>query len=492
MYVRKEIREFMKKMPKEMKLPKHWKKFVNKNDKDYNLIIKHGKEYECTNCGKYFYSKQVPGYRRWDICPFCGNQYEVRRGNLKNYFFLYDLAVIDNVDNKLVLRYFEVKRNYNYKIRRFDDDIVEYARIVPELNIEFVNDRFFKYLATERVYHTKKIQKWRVFTGRYGLGQYYRAVYLENIGEKVKGTQYEYSQLKEALEYKQNNTNKEHKDVFGRRDKVLEILKKAENPSFELLMKAGLYELALDNPEQFNVKGNFEKRFGIGKEYYNFMKKHNITTNELNILVEIKRKNIRIIRNILQMGEIEDIEKVAKYVKLEELLEYKKKQKNFSLPSYLDYIRSLQKLDVPIKGKRLLYPKVFSEAHDETIRKLDIIVNDSEKLNKKIEQRYNELQKNYYTNEEFFIRPAKSLKDLKDEAKQQNNCVYRNYSQDYAFGDTDIYFLRRKAEPNKSAVTIEVRNKKIRQKEQKNHEKLSTNQSNILEFWENNVLNKAA
>lgn len=492
MYIRKEIREFMNKMPKEMKLPRHWRKFVNENSKEYNLLIKHGSEYECTNCGKYFYSEQVPGRGCWDICPFCGEQYDVRRSNLKHYFFLYDLAYIDNVDNKLILRYFEVRRSYNHTIRRFTDNVVEYARIIPELGIELVNDRFVKYMAMEKVYHTSKIEKWRIFNGMYGLSQYYKSVYLDNISEKVKGTQYEYSQLKEAIEYKQNKKEKKLKEIFSRQDKVLEILKKAEIPSFELLMKAGLYELALDNPQQFNIKGNFEKRFGIGKEYYSFMKKHNITTDELNILIEIKRKNINIIRSILQLGDIEDIEKVSKYVKLEQLLEYTKKQKNFSLPSYLDYIRSLQKLDVPIKGKKILYPKVFTEAHDETIRKLKIIINDSKKLNKKIEQRYNELQKNCYTNEEFFIRPAKSLKDLKDEAKQQNNCVYRNYSEDYAFGDTDIYFFRRKAEPNKSVVTIEVKDKKIRQKEQKNHQKLSMQQSNILDFWENNVLNKAA
>ena len=60
MYIRKEIREFIEKMPKDMNLPKHWKRFVNKQDKNYNLIIKHGNSYECTNCGKYFYAKQVP------------------------------------------------------------------------------------------------------------------------------------------------------------------------------------------------------------------------------------------------------------------------------------------------------------------------------------------------------------------------------------------------------------------------------------------------
>ena len=56
MYIRKQIADFLKKMPREMGKPKHWKKFINKNSVEYNLIIKHGNEYECTNCGKYFYS----------------------------------------------------------------------------------------------------------------------------------------------------------------------------------------------------------------------------------------------------------------------------------------------------------------------------------------------------------------------------------------------------------------------------------------------------
>ena len=252
MYIRKEIRELIKKMPKEMKMPRHWRKFVNENDVEYNLLIKHGNEYECTNCGKYFYSEQVPGNGCWDICPFCGGQYDVRRSNLKNYFFLYDLAVVDNIDSKLVIRYFEVKRIYNYDKRRFDDNIVEYARIVPELDIELVNDRFLKYMATEKVYHTKKIKKWRVYNGMYGLGQYHKSIYLENLNEKLKGTIYQYAPIVDAIIYLGN-----HKLDF------LKVLEKAKYPSFELLMKMGLYKLATECPEKFNIQGKFEKRFGV-------------------------------------------------------------------------------------------------------------------------------------------------------------------------------------------------------------------------------------
>ena len=49
MYIRKNIADFLEKMPKEMKMPKNWKTFVKKYDIEYNLLIKHGKECECTN-----------------------------------------------------------------------------------------------------------------------------------------------------------------------------------------------------------------------------------------------------------------------------------------------------------------------------------------------------------------------------------------------------------------------------------------------------------
>ena len=484
MYIRKEIRNFIEKMPKEIKTPKHWRKFVNSQNIAYNLIIRSGKEAICTNCGKHFSIKKQDGYIYGykDICPFCNNKYEVRRSNLKNYSFLYDLAIVDNIDNKLILRYFEVRRTYISSIKKFKDSIVEYARIVPEFDIELVNDRFFKYLSVERVYHTRKIKKWRVYTGMYGLGQYYRRIYLDNIDEKTKGTIYEYAPLKEAVEYLKN-----YKVDF------LKLLEKAKYPSFELLMKMKLYKLALDNPNKFNIKGNFEKRFGVSKKYYNFMVRNNISSEELEILKMINKPNIKLIRKLYKISNesVYELEKVNKYINLIQFEEYRRSQKRFSIYSYLDYIRNLEKLEVPLT-KKMLMPENFKEAHDISVSKVKLIVDDSKVLNKKINERYKELSKNIYSNDVFIIRPAKNLEDLRDEANQQNNCVYKNYSESYAFGETDIYFLRELENPKKSLVTIEVNNKRIRQKEQKNHGNLSETQTKILNYWEENIINKVA
>lgn len=479
MYIRKELRDFVNKMPKEMKLPKHWRKFVNEQSVNYNLILKNGKEYECTNCGKYFYSEQVEGNNYKKICPFCNNQYDVRRANLKNYFFKYDLACIDNVDNKVVLRYFEVKRWYNCKIRRFKNDVVEYARIIPELDIDLANNRYCKFMFTEHIRHTSKIKNWRIFTGQYGLQQYYKAIYLENMKEKTKGTIYEYSPLKEAIDYLDNN-----------KVDFLDLLEKAKYPSFELLIKSGLYQLAIVCPEKFNQKGCFEKRFGICKKYYKFMKKHDITYNELSILKIIKRANINLIRKLLKWANnrIEDLENISQNVDLIKLYEYSKKQERFSIYSYMDYLRNMKRLDIPLTRK-ILFPNNFLQAHDKSVKKVKVISSDV--IKNKITIRYDELKKNEYHNKIYMIRPAKNIEDIKDEAHQQNNCVYTNYSNLYAFGETDLYFMRENCNLNKSLVTVEVKNGRIRQKYQKGNIKVTKEQENFLNQWESNVLKVA-
>lgn len=477
MYVRKEIANFVKKMPKEMKLPKHWKKFVNKYSSKYNLILKHGKTHECTNCHKYFPSSEEVG--KFEICPYCKNKYLIRNHNLKHYLDRFDLAALDNFDNKLIIRYFEVRTLYNPKTKSFENSFAEYARIVPEYEIELVNDRYTKYLASEYVRHTKKIEKWRVFSGMYGLQQYYKAVYFDDIDIKLKGTIFEYSQLKDVISYLNNeNINLDS------------LLKKAKYESFELLIKAGLYNLALDCPEKFNEKGNFEQRFGVSKQYYNFMKMHNITYQQLQVLRLIKRANIGIINKILKIGldNISRIESANKYVDLVDLLEYSKQQKNFTIHSYLDYLRNMEKLEVPLTNN-ILFPENFWRAHDESVKKVKIV--GSKVINKKIHKRYEELSKYSYEDKMYLIRPAKSLNDMKNESKQQNNCVYKNYSEKYAFGDTDIFFLRSLDNPNKSLATIEVNKKKVVQSRIKNNLKTNKEQDKFIENWEKTILNAA-
>lgn len=478
MYIRKEIREYIKKMPVEMRLPRHWRKFINESKEPYNLIIKHGNEYKCTNCKKVFHLETQTGQK--DFCPFCNNRYLIRNNNLKYYRFLYDVFLIDKIENDIIIRIFEVERIYNRKTEEFIDDVVEFARIIPELKIHLACDRYYKYYYTEKVLHTKKIQKWRCVSGWFVSSQNYKRIYLENIAEKTKNTMYQYAPIKEAIEYfKFDSIN------------LLNLLENAKLKSFELLMKAGLYNLAVDCPEKFNNNGNFEKRFGISKEYYDFMKKCDITEKQLEVLKMVKVKDIWLINRLLKLSNdyLQNLEEVSGYISLVKLDKYAKEQKRFDLNTYLDYLKNMKKLDIPLT-KKILFPENINNAHDESVKKVKVI--ESKVINEKMLMRYKFLQNNCYKDNTYFIRPAKDLKDMKDEAKQQENCVYKNYSESYAFGDTDIYFLRDLRNPDKSLVTVEVFNNKIRQKYQRKNKLVTEDQNKFLLNWEKNIIQKAA
>ena len=80
-----------------------------------------------------------------------------------------------------------------------------------------------------------------------------------------------------------------------------------------------------------------------------------------------------------------------------------------------------------------------------------------------------------------FIYP-KSPQDIKDEAVQQNNCV-ASYIKRVTEGKCDILFLRHKRDPEKSLVTIEVRDGKIVQALRRFNYAISDNEREAVRKW---------
>lgn len=62
-----------------------------------------------------------------------------------------------------------------------------------------------------------------------------------------------------------------------------------------------------------------------------------------------------------------------------------------------------------------------------------------------------------YQNDEFFIKIPSSVEDFRKEAEDQHNCLYRgSYIRQVLSGETNIIFIRRKSEPEKSFITCEI------------------------------------
>ena len=63
-----------------------------------------------------------------------------------------------------------------------------------------------------------------------------------------------------------------------------------------------------------------------------------------------------------------------------------------------------------------------------------------------------------FETDDLFIYVPTCSDDFKDEGEQQSNCVYTMYLEKVLRGDTNVIFIRKKDNPNKSYITCEVQN----------------------------------
>ena len=273
----KELNILMKKIDKTKK-PKHWRKFINNNVKTHNLILKYGNRAFCTHCQKYFDKNvNVHSYKK-EKCKWCGQRFYVQNHNIKNYSFKKDIAFYSKVDNNVVLRIFEIESKYDYKTRKFKQNLQEFARFIPNIGT-VINNTVSFYMYYTKIYHNEKITQWHQYTGKRLL--YEMPIYPYNKKQIFKNTPLEYAPINEfKKEYGYYND--------------FELLQIASYESFELLWKMGLHRLSKD-AKYFNKKGSFSKRFGVPKSFLKFMVDNNICYEDYQILKLLQEPNMDLI-----------------------------------------------------------------------------------------------------------------------------------------------------------------------------------------------------
>lgn len=147
---------------------------------------------------------------------------------------------------------------------------------------------------------------------------------------------------------------------------------------------------------------------------------------------------------------------------------------DFLTKELLDYASMMKR----ISNKFDKYPRHFLTTHRIACRnynrlKEQFVEEDFKKhINKDMEKTFDDY---------CFIYPD-CTQDIKDESVQMSNCV-SSYIKRVINGECHILFLRYKDSPNKSLVTIEVKNNKIVQALQKYNNPLTDEQKDIVEKW---------
>ena len=484
-YVKVAYRKIFYQLDHYSELPNGWDEFVKKQEQYHNLIIKSSKnKCHCTNCNYDFYSKKKVNEEA--KCPNCHNKYLIKRSNLRYYDFKDYLSILNIVNNTFVIRYFELKTIIDAK-HNHNSSVVEFAREILTNNWYrdvYINERVSKNQCHIYIYHQNGYYidetKWRQYTRNYSLIDY-SIVFPNNLKKLFKNTKFKYSCIWDIAK------NSTYIDL-------LDLLKNNDDYALnriERLSKMKLYNLAL-RAKEFSCNGTFQKIFGVSKDFYSFMTRYNITYTQLEILRLLKEKDIKKIRYLEKFisysDNTEDLKEISKYISLNRFIKYSKMHhRHVKTYLYKDYLRFAKYCGLDLKNNKYAFPKNLREEHDKLEKQYEM--RNKKEVRKGIIKRGRELSVNNYKNNQFFIKPARTLKELLDESKQQNHCV-RTYAEKYANGECDIYFMRKTNNRMKSLVTIEVKNNKVIQSRTKNNNTTNKEQQKFIKQWENIVLQK--
>lgn len=472
MYVKKKYRRLLDLTDEQFTIPSSFQRFIDEKEELHNLVIKSkGGKCWCTCCHHSFVSQtKVNGFIK---CPNCKNKLLVKSDRLHRYTFKDCLQLLDKIEDKFVLRSFELYSTYyNNKV---EHKTTEFMRTIIDENeaFDFVSDQVHNHMGYMYVAHYQTRTSWRGRNYRWAYRDIVGMICPYNIKSLLKDTELRYSQLDKFILKKNDYL-----------DFIKYFTSIACRPSFEFLVKMKLYNLAMDAYE-FRTGKNFEEIFGVSKSFYPFIKKHDLTYEQLKVLRLIKKEDIKLINKLVHFNNLQEL---SRYVNLEEAYYKILKTKSNHEYEYLDYLRACTQLGYDMKDKKILYPKDLIKEHDKVMDLVEIVKNEAN--DRLIKERLKELSKNTYQNDKYIVYAADSVESLLKESKELSHCV-KTYIERYALAETSIYFMREINNKDKPLVTIEVKNNEILQARAKCNADPNEEQLKFLNSWKTKILNNS-
>ena len=141
-----------------------------------------------------------------------------------------------------------------------------------------------------------------------------------------------------------------------------------------------------------------------------------------------------------------------------------------------------KELALNYKSKKDLFPRNLVSRHDKMQKKIKVTEDIKTQFGAYLS--YLKLSKYTYEDDKYMIFPAPSIDSLKDEGRQQGNCVGNMYITPYVNRETEIFFIRKLDNITKSFITLEFKNGKVQQKELPHHSRdFSEEQLSFIEKW---------
>lgn len=254
-------------------------------------------------------------------------------------------------------------------------------------------------------------------------------------------------------------------------------------PFIEQLLKVGFYRMVQEFLEDSMAQDTDLNKgcnsilgtLGINKYQYNMLRKvGDPSLRDLEILrykPDLKWEEFSTLRYVRDNGYVNMYKKyidLMQYTTLHKLCKYISTQKITHSQDYFDYAGWLEKMDYDMRNEFNLFPKDFINAHDE-MSKQYIKFKDKQAIEET--KRFNHLLEKLKKETEeaeamkldiagLFIRLPNRLEELKAEGEALHHCV-GTYMEKVRKGETMIFFIRKKEEPDKPFYTLEWKGKVI-------------------------------
>lgn len=425
--------------------------------------------YYCTHCNSFHVID-----RNWKdgsvhTCAGCHRRLTVQRYSkiepAKDYIVKFE----SNRRHELIIRYFYLMRDIKKTRYGYDEihSVIEIGRMnkTYEIGIKRNTSRTMQ----GYIYHSfwNNYEDWRKDCSDFWRSYPTDHVYMPKLAKVMKDTGYWYSGFSQAI-----------KLGFGL---LFYLFIYDRCPAVERLAKSNArkYLEAMSHYTYDHYLSTLNK--ATAKQISQIIR-HDLDPLEAEILLSADVINpdinlIKMMHGANYIGSYESAKKIKRVLKyICTCNKHTKKKINYR--DYRDYVQMAQAIGLSVEK----YPKAFWKVHDEAEKNFRIDRNAG--YDKMIKKRSAdaELKKLIYRSKHFLIRPVEELGELFNESKELHHCV-RRYAKDVAFGDTNIFFVRKADNSEEPFVTLELKDKRVVQCRAKYNARPSSEVISFVNNW---------
>lgn len=337
-------------------------------------------------------------------------------------------------------------------------------------------------------------------------------LYEKNLDKVLKGSPWQYSQLKEFY-------LAEKEPLYA----IQYLVRYNRYPMLEYLVKLHLYRLAesvaYDNHyyssnSGFNPKGkNLKEVLGLDKSHLPLLQRINPGLGQMKLIKALIHANVELDEELLRwcgnysISRSENILVPLKHMTPYKLMKYVNEQyakfckispyqsggyykMEDILTDYRDYLCMSEGLELDLKNSFVLFPADLKKAHD----KVNDISDKEQALvyDRQIQKQFEEMNQQYhFVKYGFAILLPHTAKEILEEGQNLHHCV-GSYVKKVVKRESTILFVRKASEQSKSLCTVEIQNGELAQARCYGNQSPSPAVRRFLDVWEKEILHAPA